>query len=487
MTLCLIFIFINLIGVKEAGRVQVVLVLCILSALLVYIVRGLPNVQIHNFAPFSPKGMGTVFSTAGFVFVSYGGLLKVASLAEEVKNPGRVLPLAMILSFLVVASFYTMVIFVTIGVLDSNSLDSTLTPISDGAAVFMGSFGKIILSIAAILAFTSATNAGIMGASRYPLALSRDDLLPKFFGKINPKFKTPHFAVIITGVIMIAALFLKINTIVKAASSILILTYILPCLAVIILRESHLQNYQPRFRAPLYPWLQIIGSIGFGFLLVELGKEALLANSILIIGGLFIYWFYGRIRVAKDYALLHLIERITAKELATNLLESELKEIIRERDNITRDRFDDIIEQCTVLDIDKALHVEAFFELVSKVMAEKLGVRQKDLLKLLLDRERETSTVIGPCLAIPHIIIEGSNHFDVLLVRCREGVFFSASDPSVHAIFVLVGTRDERNFHLRTLAAFAQIIQDPHFKEKWLKAKNEQALRDIILLGERRR
>ena len=69
----------------------------------------------------------------------------------------------------------------------------------------------------------------------------------------------------------------------------------------------------------------------------------------------------------------------------------------------------------------------------------------------------------------------------------KEGVFFSNSAPHVHAVFVLAGTKDERNFHLRALAAIAQIVQDPKFEDKWLKAKSGEALRDIVLLGERRR
>ena len=85
------------------------------------------------------------------------------------------------------------------------------------------------------------------------------------------------------------------------------------------------------------------------------------------------------------------------------------------------------------------------------------------------------------------IIIEGDHIFDILIVRCRKGIMFSEKTPKVHTVFVLVGTRDERNFHLRALAAIAQVAQDPLFEKKWLSAKNEQALRDIILLSKRMR
>lgn len=117
----------------------------------------------------------------------------------------------------------------------------------------------------------------------------------------------------------------------------------------------------------------------------------------------------------------------------------------------------------------------------------RLNVNPSVLLRLLLDREKESSTVLSPGLAIPHIVIDGEHTFDLLLARCKKGIMFSESTQKVQAVFMLIGTRDERNFHLRALSAIAQIVQDPHFEKKWLAAKNKEALRDIVLLGERRR
>ena len=79
------------------------------------------------------------------------------------------------------------------------------------------------------------------------------------------------------------------------------------------------------------------------------------------------------------------------------------------------------------------------------------------------------------------------NIFEIFLVRVKKGVIFSQDSPKVHSIFVLVGTRDERNFHLRALAAIAQIVQADDFDKNWMRARNENELKDIILLGERKR
>jgi len=490
---CLAFLFINLIGIKEAGRTQVVFVVALLALMLLYIARGLPAVKVENLAPFAPQGLAAVFFTTGLVFVSYAGLLKIASIAEEIKDPARNIPLGMILSLLVVSVIYVLMVFVTAGVMDPIRLSQSLTPISDGAFVFMGPAGKIALAVAAILAFLSTANAGIMTAARSLVPLSNDGLLPSFFGRINARFGTPHNSLFLTGLLIIVALFLRLEILVEAASVVLILTNILSCTSVIILRESRVQNYQPHFRAPLYPWLQIVGIIGFGFLLLEMGTEALAMSFILIIGGLFVYWFYGRIRANREYALLHLVERVIAREFRTGAdpgyisLEAELREIVRERDQIVTDRFDHIIEKSVVLDIGSSVSAQDFFKLAAEKLSARLNVEESVLIQALTERETQSSTVIGANLAIPHIVIEGEHLFDVLVARCKGGIRFSEHESNVTAAFVIAGTRDERNFHLHSLAAIAQIAQDPNFEKKWMEAKNQEALRDIVLLGKRKR
>jgi amino acid transporter/mannitol/fructose-specific phosphotransferase system IIA component (Ntr-type) len=484
---CLLFLGINLVGIKQAGRTQVALVAGLFILILVYIVTGLPKVKVENLSPFVPQGLVGVFFTTGFVFVSYTGLLKIASVAEEIKNPARNIPLGMIISLLVVCVLHTFVVFVTVGVLDKGKLSYSLTPISDGAEVFMGSWGRVALAIAAILAFLSTANAGIMTSARSLVPLSRDDLLPKKFGKIDARFGTPHNALLVTAAFIIVLLFLKLEILVEAASVVFILTNVLACLSVIILRESRVQNYRPTFHVPLYPWIQIAEIIGFCFIILEMGKEALFVSCLLIVAGIFVYWFYGRIRVNREYALLHLIERITNKELTSHSLEKELREIIRHRDDIVKDRFDHIVERCVVMDIDRTVSVNEFFHLASEQLSGRLGEQAEEIHRRLVAREKESSTVLSDNLAIPHIIVEGEHIFDVLVARCKDGVSFSDEHGRVQAVFVIIGSRDERNFHLHALSAIAQIVQDPHFEKRWLDAKNTEVLRDIILLSQRKR
>ena len=487
--LCAGFVGLNVLGVKQAARAQVILVVGLFLLLGLYIVVGMGQMRSDLLIPFAPHGVAAIFTATGFVFISYGGLIKVASVAEEVRDPGRVIPLGLVLALVAITILYTLAVMVTSGVVPSETLDISHTPISDGGRAMMGRAGYVLMSIGAILAFVSTANAGIMAASRYLLALSRDRLLPASLSAVNQRFRSPHVAILLTGAVIVVSLFLELEILVKAASTVLILTYILSCLAVIVLRESGLQNYRPAFKSPIYPWLQIAGMIGFGFVLLEMGIEAYFISAGLIVAGFATYWFYGRKRVKKESALLHLIHRIAGpdEELVSGTLESELKEIIRERDKITKDRFDTIIENCPVLDIGDSLDAEEFLQRAAAALAEPVGMDEQELASALKEREKDSSTAIKSNLAVPHTVVEQKGVFQVLIARARPGVHFSDEAPKVQAIFVLVGSKDERNFYLSSLAAIAEIAGNTEFMRRWLNAKGKEGLRDVVLLAERER
>ena len=485
--LCLLFVTINLIGIKEAGKLQVLLVLLLLAALFLFCYKAFPSLDAQNFNPFLTHPREAIVATAGYVFISFGGLLKVASVAEEVKNPGRVIPRSMTLSLVIICFIYLTVVFMIIAVVPADKLKGSDAPLSTAAELFLGPSGATLFIIATLMAVFTSANAGVMTASRYPLALARDEMLPVVFGKISHRFNTPHIAILLTGAVIILACFVNIDVLIKAASSVLILTYIFSSLAVVILRESRIQNYQPQFKPAGYPWLQLIGIVGFIIILYVIGVEALLMTCFLIVLGFLLYWTYGRKKAKREFALLHLIERITAREITSHHLETELKDIVHQRDDILKDRFDHLIEQCPVVDVDSATDHKDFFHQAAQAMAEHLAIDADALSRLFVQREQESSTVLSPFLAIPHIVVDGEKHFDILLARCKEGFHFSEKAPQVHTVFMLVGTRDERPFHLLSLTAIAQIVQDDDFERRWVAAKTPQALRDIVLLSKRQR
>lgn len=483
----LLFIALNIRGVDLAVKFEVTIVLGLLMIMFVYVVAGLPHIELTRFVNFAPHGFHSIFLTAGFVFVSFGGLLKVASLSGEVKNPKRSIPIGVIASTLTVVLLYALLLIVVVGTVNPSDLVASLTPVADSARLFLGTPGFLLISIAACLAFISTANAGIMSASRYPVALSHDFLLPPVFNLIHKRYHTPVLAIAVTGAFIIASLFLKLETLVKIASSIILFSYILTNLSVIIIRESKIQNYRPSFKVPLYPWTQILSIILFSFLLVEVGIAAFETILLLIVISLFFYGLYGRKKYDKEYALLYLIERIINKKISSDNLESELKEILKQRDHIVTDRFHLLVEDSQFLDIEETLDKNSLFQIISNQCNQCLNMKPDELLAYLLERENESSTALTPFLAIPHIIVEGQGVFKMFVIRVKNGVRFSENFNSVKAIFVLIGSRDERQFHLQALSAIAQITHNINFEKLWLKAKSIQNLRDILLLGERKR
>ncbi|MBN1151449.1 amino acid permease [candidate division WOR-3 bacterium] len=487
VTLSVFFVFLNIIGVKDSAIFQSIVVVGLVLIVSFYIIVGIGNIDIMRFERFSSGGINSIMKTSGFVFVAYGGLLKITTVAEEVKNPRKNLPLGLFVSLFTVIVFYSLMSMVAVGTLTPDSLSGSLTPIADSAKTFSGGFGYYALTLAAMLAFISTGNAGIMAASRYPYALSRDKLLPKIFGKIPSHPRTPVFAVVLTGIIIVSAFFLKLENLVKVASTSIILTYILIQISLIVLRESRIENYQPTFKSPLYPWLQILSVILYCFLIVDMGIKTVLTSMALVFTAVIFYFAYGRIKNKNEYALLHLVERITNKKMHSDSLELELKKVISDRDEIVFDRFDKLIDNALVYDIDAEMNLEELFSMISEDVADKLNADTETIKKSFMDRENLASTAITPFVAIPHIIVEGEKIFEIIVARSLKGLVFSEEKSSVRAVFVVIGSLDERNFHLQALSAIAQIVLNRKFEKRWLNCKNLQAIKNLIQLSERRR
>jgi amino acid transporter/mannitol/fructose-specific phosphotransferase system IIA component (Ntr-type) len=482
-----IFTILNIIGIKEAGRTQVFLTLTLLFIMFFYILTGISKININYFHNFAPRGIIPIFTTAGFVFVSYGGLIKSLSIAEEVKDPKKNIPLGILGAFFVVVTVYVLTSFVVVGTLDGPKLKNSLTPLSDSAFQFLGKKGIVIISIGAFLAFVTTANAGIMASARALYALSKDKLIPKTFEKIHPKFGTPYVTIIITYIFIVITLFIRLESIVKVASTFTILNYIFINLAFIVIKESKLINYKPTFKAPLYPFLPIIGIIGLIFILAEMGNETLIASLGIISISILIYLFFGRLNVNRESALILLVSKITSKELKHRFLEEELKEIIRESENIKEDEVDRVFKNSIIFDLKQKINYRSLFKIISEEISKRLKIPSKEIYNLFLKRERENSTVISSKIAIPHIVIRGKNKFILIITRALKGVYFSKKYPSVNAIFFIVGSKDKRNLHLKTIAAIAQIWQYSDFEKKWSLAKNNEDIKDLLLLSERKR
>ncbi len=484
----LFFGVINTVSTKHAGRLQAVLVIGLLGALVLYVIRGVPEVEVARLSPFAPHGILPILSATGMVFVSFGGLTKVAAVAEEVKDPKRNIPLGMFAAFFVVCSLYVLIVFITVGVVPARFLEKTLAPLSLGADQTMGTVGIILIDVGAILAFATTANSGILAASRSPMAMGRDGLLPEFFTNTNKRFGTPHRSIIVTTFfIMVIICFLNIGDLVKMASTVMIITFILVNFSLVIMRFSGIQNYRPSYRAPLAPWLQIIALIIYAFFIVSMGAKPLILTGAFTLIALLWYVFYVHRKIERESAIVYLVRQVISGDIRRTGLEEELKKITIERDQISLDRFDRLVKDAEVVDLDEEVGAKEYFEIISKRLGQRLDIEKDYLYDKFIHREHESSTVVKPGVAIPHVIVEGEGIFFLLLTRAKKGIVFSELNEPVHTAFVLIGSRDERNFHLRALMNIAQVVEDADFEERWRAAPGEEGLKDLILLTKRRR
>ena len=491
---CLVLTVINLFGARHAGRLQVVLVMGLLVVLVIYVFKGMGFIELSNFEGVIHVDWKAVWTATGMVFVSYGGLTKVASVAEEVKNPGRTLPLGMFLAFIVVTGLYVLVVLVTTGILGDRLMGvdgrGELNPLVLGGAVIAGSAGAVVMAAAAMMAYLSTGNAGLMSASRVPLAMARDQLIPERLSRLSARHGTPVSALVLTMLFMVAAiLFLDAKMLVKTASTVMIILFLMVNLAVILMRESHIENYRPEFRTPLYPYLPIGGIIAYAFLVCEMGVVPILLTGAFFALGLLWFAFYGRIRTNRESALIRVARRLAPIRLTREALDGELREILRDRDGLVDDRFDRLIRECPILDLEGTLSEDDFFAAASKALAAHIGGDADEYARLLTEREAESSTVLKPGLAVPHILIEQPGAFVVLPARVSGGIQFRSQPDAapVQAAFVLAGAADLRNYHLRVLMYIAQITQDPDFDRRWRAAAGCEGLRDLLLLAKRTR
>ena len=482
----LLFTVLNILSVKESGRFQVVLVLSLLAILLFYIATGIRQVDAHHYSPFAPEGWPAVFTVTGMIFISFGGLTKIAAVAGEIEKPNVTIPRSMFASFIVVSIVYLLAIFVTVGILDGPRFQGTLAPLSTAAATFSGQAGFLVLSVAAMLAFITTGNAGLLASSRNPLAMARDNLLPSFFARVNVKLKTPVVAILFTAAFMIIVIvFLDLESLVKVASTMKLLLFAFVNVSVILMRESKIVSYKPSFRSPLYPFVQIVGTVVYFLLIVDMGLVPLVLTGAFFAASLLWYFLYSRSRNRRESALLHVVERIANREVRSDTLSAELKEILIERDEIVEDRFDRIIKSAEIIDFEQSVDREGLFRVLAEVLAGKFGCDPREIHGILVERESESTTVIHPGLAIPHILVDGTGRFEIVVARSREGVDFGPETEPVKVVFALAGTRDERNFHLQALMAIAQIVQNPEFLSTWPHLRNIEELRSQILLAQR--
>ena len=483
---------INLFGSKKSGGFQTILVFSLLFLLIIFIAGGIPEINKVHFTNFFNIEFTSILSTSGLVFVSYIGITKVASLSEEVQNPEKNIPLGVILSIITTLIIYALGTTIMVGVLPMEELKGNLTPAASSARVFFGKTGAVLISIAALFAFISVSNAGTLSASRYPLAMSRDHIFPKFLRKLN-KSRIPFISIILTvSVIILSILIFDPTRIAKLASSFQLLMFMLSSFAVIVMRESRIQSYDPGYKSPLYPWMQIFGILSPLVLIFEMGWIPILFSLGLIFVGLIWFAYYAKNKVKRSGAIFHVFERLGHQRY--DALDSELREILKEKGLRKEDPFEDIVTRSLVIDLFEKSEFENVVEDISKLLSKKLPFTPEEITTQILDGTRIGATPVTHGVALPHFRSEGIDKAIMVLVRSKAGTEIKVYNPLtqeeeeiqiVNAIFFLISPEDNPSQHLRILAQIAGRVDDEDFMNEWYKAKSEQELKETLLHNER--
>ncbi len=301
--LLILIAWLNIVGVRKVGKAQVWVVLLVIASLTILSSWGLA-VGAEAPADFFTHGAGGFLATVSFVFISYAGITKVAAVAEEVQRPERNLPIGILASLGIVTAIYATVIYALVASVPVAALEGDLRPIHTLAHTLGGPAVGVATALLGVLTMTSMANAGLLAASRFPFAMSRDHLLPPQLGHVNRRYLTPAVAIVATALLMAASiLFLDVAGIAKLASSLMIVGFVLENVAVIVLRESRTKWYAPTFRSPLYPAVQILGIVLGLALLGALGWSGVVAMLAIVVPGFVIFALVGRQKTRRQGVL----------------------------------------------------------------------------------------------------------------------------------------------------------------------------------------
>lgn len=492
LTFALILGLVNLFGAKKSGQFQIILVSILMFILLIFLGGGLPEINLRNFNNFFESGFSSLLATTGLVYVSYVGITKVISLSEEVVNPEKTLPKGIFLGLATTFLIYALGTIVMVGVIPMEQLAGNLTPVALAAEIFFGNTGTVLISFAAMLAFISVANAGIMSASRYPLAMSRDHLFSRKFQKLG-RFGTPFFSIVTTvSIIVLILIIFDPTKIAKLASAFQLLLFAMICLSVIVMRESRIASYDPGYKSPFYPWTQILGILSSVVLILEMGWLPSVFSLALIIIGVSWYWYYAKGKIFRTGAIYHVFERLGQSR---NLkLDSELRGILKEKGLRAEDPFEEVVTSSHVIDLLDRFKFEQVVTEVAEYLSNRLPFSENEIIEFFMEGTRIGATPVTHGVALPHFRSDKVEKTRLVLVRCRPGVKIVTHDPLTHekeneeivnALFFLVSPEKDPAQHLRMLANIAGRVDEKAFRDEFFNATDIQEIKEALIHDER--
>ena len=281
------------IGIRESARTNAVIVALKLCVILFVIVAGFSHVDPSNWRPFAPNGWSGVMAGGAVVFFSYIGFDCVTTAAEESRRPERDMPIGILGSLAICTLLYLAVSAVVTGMVPLGQIDRNAPLAKAFSDVGLG-FAAGLISMGAIVGLTSVLLVLLLGQSRIFMAMSRDGLMPKAFGKVHPRFRTPHVSTIIVGVIVaVLSGLTPLTVLVELVSIGTLFAFVLVSAGVVVLRRTQPELRRP-FRCPWVPVVPLLSILSCGYLMFSLPGITWLRFAVWLVIGMGIYGFYGR-------------------------------------------------------------------------------------------------------------------------------------------------------------------------------------------------
>lgn len=280
-------------GISESAKVNNVIVFIKLAVILLFIFLGMSHVNPSNWTPFMPFGITGVFSGAAIVFFAYIGFDAVSTAAEEVRNPQKDLPIAIIAALVICTVLYIIVSGILTGVVHYSAYQNESAPVAYALSYIGQQWASAVVSAGAIAGITSVIIVLTLGQTRIFLAMARDGLIPKSFGQISEKTNTPIKSTIITMIgTSIFAGFIPLNVIAELTNIGTLSAFVVVSVSIIILRRKKPELLRP-FRCPWVPVVPILSILFCGALMVSLPLVTWVRFIVWIIIGGLIYFLYG--------------------------------------------------------------------------------------------------------------------------------------------------------------------------------------------------
>jgi amino acid transporter/nucleotide-binding universal stress UspA family protein len=299
----------NYYGTDESSGAQNLMIGAELVVVLAYVAAGVFFVEPGNLAEFAPTGSVGIVATTGTVFVTYLGFEIIATVAGEIEDPGRLIPLTMVLSVVSVTLLYVVIMLVSTGVVPYRQLGRSFVPVSDVAAITMGgAVGVAAVTVAAAVAAISSSNSSILAASRVIYAMGRDGLMSDQLNVTHGRFATPHRAIIatggVTGLLVLAGLQVAeiVGLLAQVASFSFLVTYALVHVALVVFRRVEPEPYDPEFEMPgvLYPAVPVLGVVMAGVVVSQMQPEVIVVGVGIVALGVVWYGGYARSRTVDE-------------------------------------------------------------------------------------------------------------------------------------------------------------------------------------------